>query len=498
MAGGETPSARSDNLSVTMLEPHVFIVFGATGDLMQRKLLPALYDLYTRHPAVKGSAIVGAGRTDLTDEAFRERTREVLIQRGIPLAEASAWCTERIYYVTLGKQEPADFDRLRAGVEAVEEAHELPGNRVLYLALPPGTFEDTIERVREAGLSDPTRGWSRLVVEKPFGQDLATARSLNALVHRAFHEDQIYRIDHYLGKETVQNLLVFRLGNAIFESLWNREHVERVDLLVAEDLGLGTRAGYFDHTGILRDMVQNHLTQLLTLVAMEVPATASAEAIRHEKIKVLQSVQPLSLDAAVFGQYTRGKLDSQTLPGYREEDGVDSGSNTPTYVAARLHINNWRWQGVPFVLQSGKRMPRRLTRIAVTFRRPPVMLFAADNRCQLTPNVLHITLQPDEGFSLSFEVKKPGQGFAVQTQRLRFLYEGAFGLLPEAYRTLLEDILRGDQTLFVHAEEVETSWELYAPLLDDSGPVHFYAAGTWGPPEAGRILKDPPLHIHEL
>lgn len=477
-----------------LLDSHIFIIFGATGDLMQRKLMPALYDLLLQDYAEGRYVILGVSRSQLTDDAFRDLSRKALVESGLSKDEANRWCAKHLYFQSLGGQTEADFQRLAERVAALEQQYDLPGNRAFYLALPPGAFEDTINKLGGVGLNRSETGWTRLVVEKPFGHDLESARKLNALVHEHFNEDQIYRIDHYLGKETVQNLMVFRFGNAIFESLWNRNHIERVDIIVGEDLGVGERAGYYDKSGALRDMVQNHLTQLLTLVAMEVPAVAEADAIRHEKIKVLQCIQPLTPRDVVLGQYTRGKLNGEAVPGYREEPDVPADSTTETYVALRLFINNWRWQGVPFVLQTGKRLPARLTRIAVTFRRPPIALFQSNAKSNLSANVLHITLQPDEGFSLGFEVKKPGEGFNVVTQHLRFKYEQAFGPLPEAYRTLLEDVVRGDQTLFVHASEVEEAWSLFMPILDQKLPVHFYSAGTWSPPEADRLIRNASLH----
>lgn len=472
-----------------MAEPLVFIVFGATGDLMHRKLMPALHDLLLsrqHHEYI----IVGVARSKLSDEQFRDQARKAMVEHGLSEEKASSWCASRLYFQSIGDQTLEDFQILRKRIETLEEQHGMRSNRVLYLALPPSAFDDTLIKIGESGLAQNESGWTRAVIEKPFGRDLESSRALNALVHRYFNEDQIYRIDHYLGKETVQNLMVFRFGNAVFESLWNREHIERVDILVAEDLGVGSRAGYFDKTGTLRDMVQNHLTQLLTLIAMEVPATMEASAIRHEKVKVLQSIKSLDPGDVILGQYTRGVSNGSAIPGYREEDGVVSDSQTDTYAALQLQILNWRWQGVPFYLVTGKRMPRRLTRIAVTFRRPPITLFKAFAACCLTPNVLNITLQPDEGFSLSFDVKKPGQGFAVETQQLKFGYEEVFGKLPEAYHTLLDDIIRGDQTLFVHADEVEKAWQLYTPVLEQKPDVHFYAAGTWGPSEAKNLTGE--------
>lgn len=468
-----------------MLDPHVFVVFGATGDLMQRKLLPALHDLLL-NGHVERAVVLGVSRSALSDDEYRSQARAAMVEHGATEDAADEWCAANLYFQSLGDQTAEDFDALAERITALEADHELPGNRVFYVALPPKAFPGTIEGLGGAGLHR-SAGWTRLVIEKPFGQDLASAQALNTLVHRYFDEQQVYRIDHYLGKETVQNLMVFRLGNAIFEQLWNRDHIERVEITVAEDLGVGDRAGYYDGAGALRDMVQNHLTQLLTLVAMEVPATAEADAVRYEKIKVLQSIRAIEPEDVVLGQYTRGRLDGVPAPGYREAEGVASDSETETFAALRLHVGNWRWQGVPFILRTGKCLPHRLTRIAVTFRRPPVSFFRSYDDCHLNANVLHITLQPDEGFSLAFQVKRPGEGYAVRTEHLRFRYEDTFGPLPDAYRTLLEDVILGDQTLFVHAQETEAAWRLYAPILENHPPVHFYAAGTWGP-EAAQAL----------
>ncbi|MEO7403717.1 MAG: glucose-6-phosphate dehydrogenase, partial [Burkholderiales bacterium] len=364
-------------------------------------------------------------------------------------------------------------------------------NHVLYLALPPTAFSPTIEGLGRAGLHR-SAGWTRLVIEKPFGHDLGSALTLNAHVHKYFDEAQVYRIDHYLGKETVQNLLAFRFGNALFESAWNRDHIKSVQIAVAEELGIEQRADYYEHTGALRDMVQNHLTQLLTLIAMEVPAAFEADSIRFEKVKVLRAVAPIGNHAVVFGQYAAGKLGRKKLSSYRDEPDVAARSKTETFVALRLELGNWRWQGVPFYLVTGKRLARRATEITIKFRSPPVALFRSLDGCATHTNVLVITLQPGEGFNLSFEVKSPGDQFTLQTQHMDFRYADAFGpRLADGYETLLLEIVEGDQTLFVHADEAEASWKLYSPLLRRRLPLQFYAAGSTGPAAAHRLMHDP-------
>jgi glucose-6-phosphate 1-dehydrogenase len=452
------------------VEPLLFVIFGATGDLARRKLLPALYNL-AKQGYLEGSVVLGAGRSkDIDTESFRGMVRDTVPE---------IWCNDCLYYCGLGDQKDDDFRRLTREIEDIEKRHHLTGNRVYYLGVPPQFFSPLADRLGQCGLNRG-RGWTRLVIEKPFGRDLASARQLDETIHRHFDESQVFRIDHYLGKETVQNLLILRFANSIFENSWNRERVEHVQITVAEELGVERRAGYYDRIGALRDMVQNHLTQVLALLAMEVPRAFEAEAIRDAKLDVLKSIAPLQPEQVVFGQYA----------GYRKESGVSPDSNAETAVAVRLEIANERWRGVPFYLRTGKRMAKRLGRIVVTFRCPPSALFASFGPdCGVHSNVLDISIQQDEGFDLHFEVKRPGQPVTIETEKLHFRYTEAFPRLPDAYETLLLDVMKGDQTLFVRSDFVDWSWRIYEPLLKAQIPVHSYPAGTWGPPEFDRLLK---------
>jgi glucose-6-phosphate 1-dehydrogenase len=465
------------------IPPNVFVIFGATGDLARRKLLPALFELHRRGHTRERCVILGVTRdASMTDAKFRALALESIEAREGEADALRTWADENLYFQA-AQETTEGFRALAKRIETIEREHEIPQNRSFYLALPPGAFPPTITHLGEAGLNQ-SRGWTRLVIEKPFGRDLESARELNALVHRWFDESQVYRIDHYLGKETVQNLLVFRFANAMFESLWNREHIEAVQITVAEQVGVEQRASYYEKAGAMRDMVQSHLTQLLALVAMEVPSAIAADAIRAEKIKVLRSVSPIGADDVVLGQYAPGRLDGTDAVGYREEEGVSPTSRTETFAALRLHIENWRWQGVPFYLRTGKRLEHRLTEIEIKFRRAPVWMFRTVNCGELHRNTLLLTLQPNEGFSLFIDVKSPGTPFRVKRLPLHFNYDEAFDRIPEAYQTLLLDLLEGDQTLFVHADEVEAAWRLYAPLLSGNGTVYPYPAGSWGPREA--------------
>ncbi|MDI3462519.1 MAG: Glucose-6-phosphate 1-dehydrogenase [Nitrospira sp.] len=473
------------------VEPHLFIILGATGDLTRRKLLPALFHLRTYGELEKqNTLIVGAALPAMSADAFRLWAYEGLCNSGARHApDLRQWCEHHLYYQTLQEGTLADYEALATCITRMEVARNLPQNRIFYLALPPTIVPETLELLDQTGLLK-SHGWVRVVFEKPFGHDFHSARALNTLLHRFLDESQIYRIDHYLGKETVQNLLAFRFANPIFESLWNRDTVESVEITVAEDLGVEHRGAYYQGAGALRDMVQNHLTQLLTVVGMEVPTSFEASEIRAEKLKVLRSISSILPQDVIFGQYTAWDVAGQRIAGYLEEPGVSPDSTTETYVALKLEIHNWRWRGVPFFLRTGKRLPRKITQVAVTFRPAPIQVFRSLEPDSLNPNKLLITLQPSEGFSLCFSVKTPGRPFKFTDRALRFDYgQGFGGELPEAYETLLRDIMIGDQTLFVTAEFTETAWRLYDPLLLDPRPVHFYTAGSWGPKEADALVE---------
>ncbi len=468
------------------IESHLFVIHGGTGDLARRKLFPALYKLLTGE-GTKGSChILGVGRKDLGDDGFREMVRESFIETGSAAVDSGSWCTDCIHYqqmADIAKEGPALAQRIRE----IEEAYSLPGNRIFYLALPPQAFSDTIRSIGGEGLNK-SPGWVKLVVEKPFGTDLDSARELNRLIHEYFDESQVYRIDHYLGKETVQNLSVLRFANTVFESLWKRDRISSVHITVSESLGVEQRAGYYESSGAFRDMIQNHLTQLVTLLAMEPPARFDAESIRNEKVKVLRSIAAIEPEDVVLGQYTAGEMNGEQVSGYLSEEGVANDSTTPTFVNLKLAIDNWRWKGVPFFLRTGKRMPRRMTRIVIEFHRPPISMFGSHSLVETNPNRLLITLQPNEGFHLLFEVKEPGDEMRLKTEELHFHYHDAFEPLPDAYQTLIVDVIQGDQTLFVRSDEVEASWALHDPIIRAGLPIHPYPAGSWGPPASDELL----------
>ncbi|MEO5816665.1 MAG: glucose-6-phosphate dehydrogenase [Gemmatimonadaceae bacterium] len=497
-------------------DPCTMVIFGATGDLTKRKLFPALYSLAAEHLISPSFAVLGVGRdASETDQSFREKMREALSESEEVKTvdeEVWQWLAQRIFYSGGEATDASAYDAIKVRLAEIEAARpEEERNRFFYLAVPPSVFEPIVRHLADSGLvprhNDPQeRPWARVVVEKPFGHSLETACSLNALVLSLFAEHQVYRIDHFLGKETVQNILVLRFANSIFEPLWNRRWISHVQITAAESVGVEARGKYYEEAGVVRDMFQNHLMQLLALTAMEPPPSMTADAVRDEKVKVLKSIRWLTPESiptsAVRAQYSAGLMKGNLVSGYRQEPDVAPDSPTPTYAAARFHIDNWRWKGVPFYLRSGKRMAKRYSEIAVTFQAPPHLMFGGEGaHRELAPNVLVMRVQPNEGVSLNFEVKVPGAAVAL-TQHLEvapvdmdFSYAEAFGeTAAPAYETLLLDVMIGEMTLFTRSDEVEAAWKIIDPLLKyweehAANPMPTYAAGGWGPAEADRLIS---------
>jgi glucose-6-phosphate 1-dehydrogenase len=486
-------------------EPCVMVIFGATGDLTHRKLLPALYNLALEGFLPPGFSVVGFARRPKTDEQFREEMRAAINQFSRRRAvDESVWesFARGLFYCSSTFDDPEGYYRLRDLLARVDQERNTGGNRVYYLATPPDFYPEIIRHLGEASLGRYAdvgeRGWNRLIIEKPFGRDLASAQELNQQVLNVFREHQVYRIDHYLGKETVQNILVFRFGNGIFEPVWNRQYVDHVQITVAESLGLEGRGEYYDQTGALRDMVQNHMLQLLTLVAMEPPVTFGANAVRDEKVKVLHAIRPFTplevADFAVPGQYDAGAILGKPVPAYRQEEEVTPNSSTPTFAALRLMVDNWRWAGVPFYLRTGKRLPKRVTEIALQFKPAPHRLFQ-QVAAGMESNTLAIRIQPDEGISIKFVAKVPGAQIRLRSVEMEFSYGTSFGVeTADAYERLLLDAMLGDSTLFTRRDEVEAAWALITPILDVwesqfDGDVPLYPAGTWGPEEASEQIQ---------
>ncbi len=481
-------------------EPCVVVIFGASGDLARRKLLPALYALGLEHRLPVGLTVLGVARRPGSDEEFRRQMREAVAAHGRTGAPNPVeWepVAAGLFYYALDYQDPGAYAGLAAHLAKLDAQRGTRGNYLFYLATPPSVFPDVVTQLGAAGLARSQAGYRRIVIEKPIGHDLASARALNGVIAESFDESRVYRIDHYLGKETVQNLLVFRFANGIFEPLWNRAHVDHVQITVAESLGVEGRGAYYEEAGALRDMVQNHLLQLLCVVAMEPPATFAADHVRDEKTKVLRALRPIRPDdverVAVRGQYDRGAIMGKPVSGYREEPGVAPASTTETYAAVRLGLDNWRWAGVPFYLRSGKRLTRRLTEIAIQFRRPPQLLFGPHVE-ELSPNSLVLRIQPDEGIALRFAAKLPVQEFQLRPVTMDFRYGTSFGMAaPEAYERLLLDAMRGDPTLFARADWVEAAWEVVAPIQAAwaAGPPKLatYEAGSAGPREADELIE---------
>jgi len=482
--------------------PCAMVIFGATGDLTKRKLIPALYNLITNGLLPEEFAVVGVGRTPLSDDEFRRRMAEDL--RRFATVEVDGekvdWLTRRLRYVAGEAGDPETFLRLGEALAKLEEEMGTGGNVLFYLAVPPSLFCDYVRQLAETELTHEEEGrWRRVIVEKPFGHDLESARSLNRQIREVLRERQIYRIDHYLGKETVQNIMAFRFANGIFEPVWNRRYVDHVQITVAETVGVEGRGGYYEEAGALRDMVQNHMFQLLAFTAMEPPISFAADAVRDERVKVLSAIRPLSpedvLRHTVRGQYGEGTIDGARVPAYRAEKSVAPASTTETFTALELFVDSWRWADVPFYLRTGKRLPKRVTEIAIQFKRAPHMLFRDTPVEQLDPNLLVLHIQPDEGISLRFEGKVPGPVVRLGTVKMHFEYADYFGNQPHTgYETLLYDCMMGDSTLFHRSDMVEAGWCVVTPILDvwqALAPRNFpnYAANSWGPKEADELIQ---------
>ncbi len=482
------------------LESCTIVIFGATGDLTIRKLAPALYNLHLMGALPDSIAVVGVARAQMSHEQFREKVRDAA--GGMDPSQWDGFAS-RLYYQSIGLDSPDSFTRLSSTLSALDNGRNPHGNRIFYFALPPSLYEKTAEFLGASGLSgegEEGNGWVRLVVEKPFGRDLRTAKDLNRTLHKHFTERQIFRIDHYLAKETVQNVLMFRFANAIFEPLWNRMFVDRVTITAAESLGVENRAGYYEESGVLRDMFQNHMMQLLALVAMEPPSRMEADYVRDEKCKVFRSLRFLSpADATrhvVLGQYTGGTIEGKPVPAYRQERGIDPNSVTPTFATLRVFVDNWRWQGVPFYLTSGKRLPEKSTEIVIDFKDAPHSMFGGLVRDDIGSNRLTLGIYPDERIHLSFQTKNPGAQVCLRSVRMDFDYRQDYtGPVPDAYEKAIVDCIQGDQMLFWRQDGVELSWSFLEPILEacgdcfDNGPeLQFYEAGTWGP-EDGEALK---------
>lgn len=512
-------AAPTTERKVGQLDPCALVIFGASGDLASRKLIPALYALACEGSLADGFAVVGAGRTALSDEQFRAQMKEAVQNYSRVAFHESIFeqFQSSLFYVRADPEDHDSMEQLKSRLLEIDKERGTKGNYIFYLAIPPSGFAPLAGSLGNMGLSKSEGSMRRLVVEKPFGHNLGSSRELNERLHEAFDEEQIYRIDHYLGKETVQNLLVFRFANGIFEPIWNRQYIDHVQITVAETIGIEGRGSYYEEAGALRDIVQNHIMQLVAIVGMEAPSNFEAETVRDEKVKLLRAVRPIHPDDVLMhtvrGQYAEGTIDGVELDGYRTEHGVAKQSLRETFVAMKLDIDNWRWAGTPFYVRAGKRMPKRSTEIAIQFRRVPRSPFSghSDTRSgvvppnAIEPNVLTIHVQPDEGITLTVSAKVPGRSTLIQPVRMDFAYGSTFGVpSPDAYERLLLDCMRGDATLFAREDEVEEAWRFCTAILDgwrahppDRVRTANYASGTWGPVEADEFIRRDGRHWHQ-
>ena len=478
-----------------MSETNAIVIFGASGDLTRRKLIPSLYDLYRKGRLPENWRIVGVARSDYSNASFREHVEAGVKEFAKATYDAKTW-REFAKNITYFRGDITEFEQLKAIDKLLcEWEDDGKSNRLYYLSIAPNLYEETVTNLGAANMVHEDHGWRRVVIEKPFGHDLGSARHLNHVIHQVLSESQIYRIDHYLGKETVQNLLVFRFANSLYEPVWNRNYIDHVQITAVETVDVGHRANFYDGVGVMRDMMQNHVMQLLSLVAAEPPASFQAEAIRNEKAKVFSAIRPI-LPPDVAACTVRGQYRT-----YRDAEGVAAGSTTPTYAALRFYIDNWRWQGVPFYIRSGKALAAKATEITIFFKRPPHVMFPMPEGAKPAPNRLSICIQPDEGIHFSFQAKVPDTAAEMRDVEMSFHYEESFGALsiPEAYERLLLDVIKGDASLFTRSDAIELSWELIDPILEGwessyAPPLSFYESGTWGPAEANHLIAHDGFH----
>ncbi len=480
-------------------DPCIVVIFGATGDLTHRELIPSLYSLSCKGFLPKNFAIIGFARRSWDDAKFRNKMRDAVDKENDCSDESWQNFSKHIYYVpgNFDDEASTSYTDLKNKIISLQKDYNIPDNVLFHLSTPPEAYNNIITRLGEAELSNSGNGWRRVIIEKPFGRDENSAIDLDKAINKVFTEDQIFRVDHYLGKETVQNMLVFRFANPGFEPIWNREYIDNVQITVAEQLGIGTRANFYERTGILRDMVQNHLLQLLCMAAIEPPVTFDADSLRTETTKVLKSICKIDVENdVVLGQYGEGHVKDDLVPGYREENNVDKESNTPTFTAFKVTLDNWRWAGVPFYLRTGKRMPKKITEVTITFKPTPHLMFPVNKDEGLKQNILTFRLQPNEGIIYTFMAKQPGAELSLKPVNLKFQYDTAFGIKepPSAYQWLLFDAMKGDQTLFPRADWIYKAWSVIDPIVKKWEKVPWikfpnYSSGSWGPYSATELLR---------